>query len=107
MGVPCSACAQQVVGSLFLEDLNRGDDTVRGVRFTTIATRYDEVVTPYTNGFLHDGGVRNITLQNVCAQDRSDHLGIPYDPIAIRLVRNALPDNAKRPTCRFVPRVLS
>lgn len=108
VGVACRACMQQIVGSMFLEDLNRGDDTVRGVRYTTIVTKYDEVITPYTNGFLRDGGVRNITLQNVCARDRSDHLGVPYDPIAIRLVRNALdPSHAKRPVCRDVPPVVS
>lgn len=79
-----------------------------GVRYTTIVTKYDEVVVPYTNGFLRDGGVRNITLQDVCADDHADHLGVPYDPIAIRLVRNALdPGQAKRPACQFVPPVVS
>lgn len=108
LSAPCRSCVQQTVGSDFLEDLNRGDDTVRGVRYTTIVTEYDEIVTPYTNGFLHDGGVRNITLQNVCADDYTDHLGIVYDPIALRLVRNALdPTQARRPACRFVPPVLS
>lgn len=107
LSVPCQACAQQTAGSLFLDDLNRGDDTVHDVRYTTIVTKYDEVVVPYTNGFLRDGGVRNITLQRVCSDDRTDHLGLPYDPIAIRLVRNALdPRHAKRPTCRSVPPVV-
>jgi hypothetical protein len=93
---------------MFLDDLNRGDDTVAGVRYTTIVTKDDEVVVPYTNGFLRDGGVRNITLQDVCADDHTDHLGVPYDPIAIRLVRNALdPRHATRPTCRSVPPVLA
>ncbi|HYJ67008.1 MAG TPA: alpha/beta fold hydrolase [Nocardioidaceae bacterium] len=106
-GAPCQSCVQQTVGSLFLDDLNRGDDTVPSVRYTTIVTTYDEVVVPYSNAFLHDGGLRNITLQKVCTDDHTDHLGVPYDPIAIRLVRNALdPAHAKRPTCRFVPPVV-
>jgi len=47
---------------------------VPGVRYTTIATRYDGIVTPYRSQFL-DGG-RNIGLQDLCANDFADHLAL-------------------------------
>ncbi len=103
LGVPCFACVQQREGSDFLRDLNRGPDTVAGVRYTVIATTHDEVVTPWRNAFLRDGRaayVRNISLQDRCPADQVEHLGISYDPVAIRLVRNALdPATARPPTC--------
>jgi pimeloyl-ACP methyl ester carboxylesterase len=101
--IPCAACVQQRAGSDFLTALNADGDTVPGVEYTVISTVYDEVVTPYTNTFLRDPGVTNITLQDDCALDTTDHLGIPYDPIASQLVRNALdPSTAVAPTCQVV-----
>ena len=45
-------CAQQIVGSPFMTTLNGHGDTVAGVAYTVIETRYDEVVTPYPSAFL-------------------------------------------------------
>nr|BFF15565.1 hypothetical protein GCM10025699_68680 [Microbacterium flavescens] len=68
-----------------------------------ISTVYDEVVTPYTNTFLRDPGATNITVQDHCALDTTDHLGIAYDPIALQFVRNTLdPATAVTPTCQAV-----
>ena len=105
LDLPCKACKQQREGSRFLRRLNAGGDTVSGVRYTVVATEFDEVVTPYTNGFLRDQRdaakrVRNITIQDICKDNRVEHLGIVYDPVALRLVRLALdPSTAKRPNC--------
>ncbi|PFG47377.1 lipase (class 2) [Amycolatopsis sulphurea] len=109
VGAACPACNEQSTGSAFLTDLNAGGDTVPGVDYTVIQTRYDEVVTPYTNAYLKPApNVRNVLLQNVCALDFTDHLGIPYDPIAQREVLNALdPQHAAAPKCVFVPPVIS
>jgi triacylglycerol esterase/lipase EstA (alpha/beta hydrolase family) len=105
------AATDQLVGSTVNTTLDAGGDTMPGVSYTTIVTRYDEVVTPYTQQYLTAGTgatVTNITLQNLCILDLSDHLGISYDPIAIRLVLNALdPASAVSPTCVLVPPVFA
>jgi triacylglycerol esterase/lipase EstA (alpha/beta hydrolase family) len=84
----CTACVQQEVGSSFMANLNSGGDTVPGVRYTVIESTGDEVVTPYTSAFLN--GATNITVNNQCSSDMSDHLEIAYDPIALADVLNAL-----------------
>jgi len=108
LGVVCQACNEQAVGSDFLSDLNAGGETVPGIRYTVIQTRYDDVVTPYTSAFLAPApNVENILLQNVCGLDFTDHLGITYDPVAEGLVLNALdPAHAKTPPCVLVPPVI-
>jgi triacylglycerol esterase/lipase EstA (alpha/beta hydrolase family) len=86
----CTACVEQEEGSAFLDNLNAGGDTVAGVKYTVIESEYDEVVTPYTNAFLTGSGVTNITLQNQCPLDLTDHLEIAADPVALADVLNAL-----------------
>ncbi|PRX45385.1 lipase (class 2) [Prauserella shujinwangii] len=94
------AVEDQIAGSEFLTKLNRGGDTVPGVRYTVIQTRYDEVVTPYTSAFLEGPNVTNILLQDRCPANASDHLGISFDAAALRHVRNALdPAHAEPPRC--------
>ena len=109
LGTVCQACNEQAVGSDFLTDLNAGGETVPGIEYTVIQTRYDDVVTPYSSAFLAPApNVKNILLQNVCGLDFTDHLGITYDPVAEGLVLNALdPAHAKTPPCVPVPPVIS
>ena len=77
-------------GSAFLTELNSGGDTVPGVEYTVIQTRYDQVVTPYTSAFLSGSNVNNVLLQNQCILDLGDHLSMPYDHIADADVLTAL-----------------
>jgi triacylglycerol lipase len=74
--------------------------------YTNVVTRYDEVVSPYTSGFLASDGnaVTNIVLQDKCRSDTSEHLRTPYDTAAIQITLNALgrrgrADPAFRPAC--------
>ncbi len=100
VGALCPACTDQVVGSPFLTSLNAGGDTVAGVKYTVIQSRYDEVVTPYTSAFLTGANVTNITIQNKCILDLGDHLSMPYDHIVDREVLNALdPAHASSTIC--------
>lgn len=93
--------ADQVAGSPFLTKLNEGGDTVPGVRYTVIATKYDQVVTPYRTQFLNGPGVRNVTVQDLCPVDLSEHVAIGIlDRVAHHEVANALdPAHATPTTC--------
>ncbi|MER6288318.1 esterase/lipase family protein [Streptomyces sviceus] len=95
------ALADQVVGSAFLTKLNEGGDTVPGVKYTVLATQYDEVVTPYRSQFLSGSGVHNVLLQDLCPLDLSEHVAIGlFDRIAFHEVANALdPAHATATTC--------
>jgi triacylglycerol esterase/lipase EstA (alpha/beta hydrolase family) len=99
-GALCPACRQQKRGSRFLRRLNAGGDTVAGVSYTVVQTRYDTVVTPYTSAFLSGPNVTNILLQDQCGLDFGDHFSMPYDHIAAADVRNALdPAHPVTPAC--------
>ncbi|MER5358259.1 alpha/beta fold hydrolase [Streptomyces sp. NPDC002785] len=96
--------ADQMAGSPFITRLNAGGDTVPGVRYTVIATRYDEVVTPYPSQYLDGPNVRNVLLQDLCPVDLSEHVAIgTVDRIAYHEVANALdPARATPTTCASV-----
>ncbi|MEV0281213.1 alpha/beta fold hydrolase [Streptomyces sp. NPDC050610] len=91
----------QVAGSDFLNRLNAGGDTVPGVRYTVIASKYDEVVTPYRSQFLNGPDVHNVLLQSLCPVDLSEHLAIGLtDRLAFHETANALdPAHATPTTC--------
>jgi triacylglycerol esterase/lipase EstA (alpha/beta hydrolase family) len=104
LSIACEACDQQLQGSSFLTSLNQ-TPTVPGVKYVVIETADEDVVTPYTNAFLPAApNVQNITLQNQCPQDASDHLSIGYDSNALQDVINALgPDSPSfQPACAVV-----
>ncbi|MEV1048833.1 alpha/beta fold hydrolase [Streptomyces sp. NPDC049916] len=98
------ALADQVAGSPFITKLNAGGDTVPGVRYTVIATQYDQVVTPYRTQFLDGPNVRNVLLQNLCPLDLSEHVAIAtVSRIVFHEVANALdPARATPTTCSSV-----
>ncbi|MFE5755928.1 esterase/lipase family protein [Streptomyces massasporeus] len=95
------ALADQVTGSAFLTKLNAGGDTVPGVRYTVIATKYDEVVTPWRSQYLNGPDVRNVLLQDLCAVDLSEHVAVGLlDRVVFHEVANALdPGRATPTTC--------
>lgn len=98
------ALLQQVAGSDFLTELNADGYTVPGVEYTVIATRYDEVVTPYRTQFIDEPGVRNVLLQDLCPLNVSEHATIGLtDRMAFHEVANALDPAAAEPTdCRHI-----
>ncbi|MFF5504499.1 esterase/lipase family protein [Streptomyces roseolus] len=96
--------ADQIAGSAFLTKLNEGGDTVPGVRYHVIATRYDQVVTPYRTQFLDGPNVTNVLIQDRCALDLSEHVAIgTVDRVGFHEVANALdPAHATPTTCLSV-----
>ncbi|MBW8804134.1 MAG: alpha/beta fold hydrolase [Catenulisporales bacterium] len=101
LGTACPSCVEQMVGSDFNEKLDAGGDTVPGVRYTTIVTRLDEVMTPYTNQFLVGPDVRNVVVQDLCPLDVSEHVLVgTVDGVALHEAANALdPQDATPTTC--------
>lgn len=108
VGNICGACTDQMAGSPFITELNAGGETVPGVNYTVITTKYDEIVTPYSSAFLASGpNVRNYLVQDFCWLDFSEHLAVAFDHIALRLVLNALdPGHAQKPSCSFVAPII-
>jgi triacylglycerol esterase/lipase EstA (alpha/beta hydrolase family) len=101
VGTACPACVEQFVGSAFYQRLNADGDTVPGVRYTTIVSRDDEVVTPYTYQFLAGPDVHNVVVQDLCPLDVSDHVLVgTVDGVAFHEAANALdPAHATPTTC--------
>lgn len=93
------ALTDQVAGSDFMRKLNEGGDTVPGVQYTVIATKYDELVTPHGSEFLSGPNVRNVVIQDLCALDLSEHLAIGLtDRLAFHEAANALDPAHSTPT---------
>jgi triacylglycerol esterase/lipase EstA (alpha/beta hydrolase family) len=95
----CVSCQQFLVGSDYIRAVE-ARAPAPGVIYTNLATHYDELVTPTTASFLSGKNVTNITVQDGCALDLSDHLSIISNPRAGRYILNALdPANARPVPC--------
>ncbi|MFF4159933.1 esterase/lipase family protein [Streptomyces sp. NPDC001678] len=91
----------QIVGSEFMKKLNSKPDTVPGVKYTVISTKYDEIATPYKSQQLSGKNVRNVVVQDLCRLDVSEHVALGLvDRVAFNEVKNALdPAHATPTTC--------
>jgi triacylglycerol lipase len=100
----CGSCLEFLHGSAFLTNLYRdGVYAVPGITYTTIMTRYDELVAPYTSGELHAPNATNIVVQSQCPFDFSEHLTLAWDPVAGQDILNALdPGEAQPVPCTLV-----
>ena len=100
----CGACTEYLAPSSFLTDLARGGVAVPGPTYTSIVSRYDEVVTPYTSGVLGEPGATDIVLQDACPSDVPGHLSQAIDPNVTAQILKALdPAHAPAPTCTPFP----
>ncbi len=97
---------QLLTGSAFWDKMRRGGTPrVKGIRYTNIVTRYDQLVMPYTSGVQR--GMRNVVLQDVCPQDYSEHFQVVASRNTARLVLRALAGNRSTavPCARVLPYV--
>ncbi|NLV56484.1 MAG: alpha/beta fold hydrolase [Acidimicrobiales bacterium] len=95
-----TACQQMAIGSSFLNALNAGDDTIGNVRYTSIATSVDLIVTPYTTSFLaNDGNIQNVRVQSQCWLRFPGHLALILDGAVYDGVRDALRGQTVRMNC--------
>ncbi|KAF9079490.1 hypothetical protein BGX27_006360, partial [Mortierella sp. AM989] len=87
---------QMVNDSDFIKKLNAGGDTAPGVVHSNIATKFDEVVTPYKTAFQLQAGVTNVVLQDLCMLSINEHLTMVNTKVVLQFVLNQLdPSTAK------------
>ncbi len=95
----CSAANwQQSDTSNFMKALNSFQETFKGISYTSIYTRTDEIVQPNQNAQTGssslrtgDGARTNVATQDVCPNDVYEHLSIGLvDPVAYALAVDAL-----------------
>lgn len=94
----------QAIGSEFLKDLNDGPDTMPGVTYTSIYTIYDQISNPVTNCLLKEAPgskVHNVSIQDGCLIDFSEHLALPFTDRVIALTAQGLdPERQYRIPCK-------
>jgi pimeloyl-ACP methyl ester carboxylesterase len=96
----CAACDDMLLDGAAVQALNAGPIAQAGVDYTIIATRTEVVVTPYDSAFVHEPGVANVTVQDVCPLDPVGHAGLAFDSGVAQMVANALdPDSAQPVRC--------
>lgn len=100
----CPACAELIVGGSAVRKLTTGPIAQAGVRYTVIASRFDEVVTPPETSFVREPGVTNRYVQDTCPLDPVGHVGLAFDPTVAQLVANALdPNHPSQVVCAVGP----
>ncbi|KAF9945365.1 hypothetical protein BGZ72_001443 [Mortierella alpina] len=80
----CESCLELLENSAFFQDLNAGGDTVPGIKYLFIATKFDEMVAPPSNGFLRDNNpnVKNQWLQDWCPLSVVGHITFMTSSVA-------------------------
>jgi pimeloyl-ACP methyl ester carboxylesterase len=120
IGPLCASCLQFFPSSSFMKALDAPNAAatpdeaatcpfdgaaVDGIDYTSIATKYDELVQPYNSDFMDPRcataglgiGVHNITVQQQCPTDLADHLSINGDQVAAQDILNALDPASAQP----------
>ncbi|KAF9374129.1 hypothetical protein CPB97_000102 [Podila verticillata] len=84
----CAACMEMVYDSSFLQALFADGDTVPNVEYLMLATKYDEVITPYTRSWLRDQNplVNNKKIQDYCMFDITEHIGMFANSLAFNIM---------------------
>ncbi len=86
----CASCPQFLTGSDFLAKLRDGGIAIPGVAYTSIVTRNDELVAPYTSGIEDAPNMTNLVVQKQCPLDEAEHASMAADPVVAQDVLNAL-----------------
>ncbi|MGA6947031.1 MAG: lipase, partial [Solirubrobacterales bacterium] len=86
----CASCPEFLAGSAFINKLRDGGIAVPGVSYTSIVTRNDELVVPYTSGIETAPNMTNLVVQQQCPLDQAEHVSMAADPVVAQDVLNAL-----------------
>ncbi|MFC9386958.1 esterase/lipase family protein [Streptomyces venezuelae] len=88
VGSCAPALHQFSMGSNFMAALNSTDETPGTVSYTSVYSRTDEAITPFTTASL--SGATNIAVQDVCPGRVVTHFGLVYESVTYGLVKDAL-----------------
>jgi triacylglycerol lipase len=86
----CESCYEFLPGSPFIAKLRQGGIAVPGIAYTSIVTRNDELVQPYTSGIEPAPNMTNLIVQKQCPLDQAEHVAMAADPVVAQDVLNAL-----------------
>ncbi|MXG88253.1 alpha/beta fold hydrolase [Nocardioides flavescens] len=83
---------EQMAGSTVLDGLARPELDAHDahVAYTSIVTRFDQVVTPYRASLTAEPRAEAVVVQDVCGSDLTDHVAITHDAVALWHVVRAL-----------------
>ncbi|KAF9945981.1 hypothetical protein BGZ72_000795 [Mortierella alpina] len=101
----CKACIQVVVQSEYITELNADGDAFPDINYLMITSKTDELVTPYSNGFLRTTGpnVHNVATQDLCHFDNQGHISQAVDPIVYNAIETFLrTDDIKGVDCTSI-----
>lgn len=104
---------QQQPDSNFMTALNSGPETFKGISYTSVYTRFDEVVQPNLDAETGSTSLRtgkgertNVAVQDICPASVVDHIGAgTYDPVVHALVIDALTHKGPADPARIDPAV--
>src|SRR4051794_20219365 len=89
----CTAADWQLsAGSRLLRALNDGDETPGEVSYTTVRTRFDEVVQPVNGPHPTSAlrGASNLVVQDVCPGRRTRHAALAVDSVSFAALLDAV-----------------
>ena len=100
----CAACTEITTNGSLIGPLNHGPVAQPGIDYTVIASKADELVTPYGTEFVSEPGVHDVTVQDTCWLDPVGHIGLAYDSGVAIMIGNALdPAHALPVLCAVGP----
>jgi triacylglycerol lipase len=100
----CLSCRQFLSSSEFFKELHGRGTFSPKVTYTSIVTKNDELVFPYTSGLAPEGpNQTNVVLQDYCKLDQAEHMAVAADPVTAGFIYRALdPKRAPDPPCTVV-----
>ncbi|GAA4017653.1 alpha/beta fold hydrolase [Allokutzneria multivorans] len=90
----CPACVDMQSGSPFMKALSEGGDLVGAVRYTTIASKHDGLLSLATQALTGPPGrVSNVVIQDSCPLDFTGHGQMTHAWTTVKWAVNALRNN--------------
>lgn len=86
----CGICEDVSPGSAAMARLHDGPIARAGIRYTTIVSAHDSMVSLPSAAAIDEPGVTNVVVQDQCPEDVVGHSGMAYDPSVDSMILNAL-----------------